>query len=665
MKGRMVRRGTSRRNTPRCSRRIHRTLATILCTMWVTSPAVSQDESPDTDIPDTIVVTAEAPASSPDPGVTVIDVDEARLRGEATLADILDRQVEVTIQHRGSAFEPATLRIRGSTAEQVRVLRDGVALSDSRASGTDVSTIPLAGIERVEIIRGAATARYGPGAAAGAINLISKDADSRSASGRSGVARIRVGSLGEVRGDGRTEVDFGSTVAVFAVDGVFAGNTYEYERAGSTYRRENGGGAGGGIRVELERAVAQNGDSVVTGHAETRLTDRGLAGSVEFPSAAARLRESSAAAGLRFSGQAPGGSRTLVAHATGHYRVREFSDTEYPLGAIDETAAILAGTVGASGSWMVPAGLEAGLGIEGSGESMEDARLGRRTRTSVAVAPEISWASRDGARGQVKVAVNSRVDLVDGRADPLLPSIRVTAAWSRRGRTRTPRVAIAVGTGSRLPSYSELFWPAGAFAVGNPALQPEQSRSAELSLAVRRPGFGAIEMRAHGTWYEELIEWIPDPRGVWQPRNTGLARILGIEGELSGERALGVSPWDAFVSFTGAYLDARDRSPGATYDRTLPYRPRLRGGGTIGLSHLTGHRLELSATAVGTRPITAANTRSLEPYLDIALSGRWAIPASPVVFGAAINNLLDTGFVETRFYPNPGRELRMFVEVKW
>jgi vitamin B12 transporter len=78
--------------------------------------------------------------------------------------------------------QPQTLSLRGSRSDKVLVLIDGVRVSDpSRIdSSFDINLIPLEQIERVEILKGAASTIYGNTAAAGVINIITKKETSAS-----------------------------------------------------------------------------------------------------------------------------------------------------------------------------------------------------------------------------------------------------------------------------------------------------------------------------------------------------------------------------------------------------------------------------------------------------------------------------------------------------
>ncbi|MFO1495887.1 MAG: TonB-dependent receptor [Lysobacterales bacterium] len=131
---------------------------------------------------------------------------------------------------------PASLR--GMGPDQVLVLVNGkrrhqqglvnVQQSIGRGSaGTDINTIPISAIERIEILRDGASAQYGSDAIAGVINIILKSAD------HGGSVNAEVGQTYE--GDGDT-TRIGANAGFKLGDSGFLNLTAEYLDRGETNR---------------------------------------------------------------------------------------------------------------------------------------------------------------------------------------------------------------------------------------------------------------------------------------------------------------------------------------------------------------------------------------------------------------------------------------------
>lgn len=148
-------------------------LLTTACT------AVSHAGDPASSI-DTVVVSA-SPITPEDKLATIVesvDRDEILRSGGANLADALARTPGVT----GSGFASGASRpvIRGFDSNRVRTLEDGIGSFDVADVGPDhgIPIDPLSA-QRIEVIRGAATLRYGSQAIGGVINAINNRVPAR------------------------------------------------------------------------------------------------------------------------------------------------------------------------------------------------------------------------------------------------------------------------------------------------------------------------------------------------------------------------------------------------------------------------------------------------------------------------------------------------------
>jgi outer membrane cobalamin receptor len=80
----------------------------------------------------------------------------------------------ININRIGSAGSNISIMVRGASSDQVLVLIDGRRANDPASGEASLSMIPTSQIDRIEIIRGGASAIYGTGASGGVINIITK-----------------------------------------------------------------------------------------------------------------------------------------------------------------------------------------------------------------------------------------------------------------------------------------------------------------------------------------------------------------------------------------------------------------------------------------------------------------------------------------------------------
>ena len=108
--------------------------------------------------------------------ITVITADDISTSPASTLPEILATEAGVTSRSLyGNNASRATVDMRGFGAaakQNTLMLLDGRRLNDVDLAAVDFSAIPLAIIERIEIIRGGGSVLYGDSASGGVINII-------------------------------------------------------------------------------------------------------------------------------------------------------------------------------------------------------------------------------------------------------------------------------------------------------------------------------------------------------------------------------------------------------------------------------------------------------------------------------------------------------------
>jgi len=107
--------------------------------------------------------------------VTIIDRETIERAGPVGLADILVRVPGIQITRNGGTGANTNVFVRGGESRHTPVFIDGVRVeSQATAGGVSWSNIPLALIDRIEILRGPNSAVYGSDAVAGVIQIFTK-----------------------------------------------------------------------------------------------------------------------------------------------------------------------------------------------------------------------------------------------------------------------------------------------------------------------------------------------------------------------------------------------------------------------------------------------------------------------------------------------------------
>ena len=184
-----------------------RALVCLACLLG--PPAVALAER----LPD-VVVTATRSERALDEmlvDIRVIDALEIARSGVTSLPELLRARGGVEISQNGGPAALSGLFVRGTKTAQTLVLVDGVRLENPAGGGANLEYLPLAAIERIEIVRGPASALYGSAAMGGVIQIFTRGGAGSATSGQ-----IAAGSHGSVQwqaalsradADGRTRLN--------------------------------------------------------------------------------------------------------------------------------------------------------------------------------------------------------------------------------------------------------------------------------------------------------------------------------------------------------------------------------------------------------------------------------------------------------------------------
>ncbi|MDA1081161.1 MAG: TonB-dependent receptor [Gemmatimonadetes bacterium] len=109
--------------------------------------------------------------------VEIVDEDEILEKGAMTPGDItmlLNETPGLRVQTTSPSLGGAGVRIQGLRGRYTLLLADGLPLYGGQSGGLGLLQIPPVDLARAEIIKGTASALYGPSALGGVINLISR-----------------------------------------------------------------------------------------------------------------------------------------------------------------------------------------------------------------------------------------------------------------------------------------------------------------------------------------------------------------------------------------------------------------------------------------------------------------------------------------------------------
>lgn len=106
--------------------------------------------------------------------VAVIDQEELRRNVGRSVSEVLARMAGVQTSSNGGLGKTSSIYIRGTENRHVLLLVDGVRYGSSTSGTANFDSIPLEMIERIEVLKGPASALYGSDAVGGVVQIFTR-----------------------------------------------------------------------------------------------------------------------------------------------------------------------------------------------------------------------------------------------------------------------------------------------------------------------------------------------------------------------------------------------------------------------------------------------------------------------------------------------------------
>jgi len=589
--------------------------------------AFAQSGAPATQL-DPVVVTA---SRSPQPeqnvigDVSVIDAQELQQAGQSSLADVLARHRGIQMYDSGGPQTVTGLYLRGTNTDQTLVLIDGMRINSALSGSVNWNAIDPATVERVEVIRGAASSLYGSDAIGGVVNIITKKGGERPLSA---YGNFGVGSYGTVRSS------LGLSGASQGWDYALASQYATSEGFNATNRQAPFG--------------AFNPDT-------DGYTRHSLSGSLGYQWKPGH-RIGLTAYNSYINGDYDNGdshpayfiTRQQAYTLSSSNAVTEYWDSLLQFGFTQETTddrdpgyPSRFGSLQRSYSWQNTLKLARGQELSLVLERREERPYSSATRYSVERRDtNAAGLIYRGDFGMHHVQASVRNDTVTGYGSRSTGSVAydldITPEW---------QVGVAANTGFRVPTFNDLYAP--SYWGGNPSLVPETSRNVEAHLNYRSDG-----TEAGITVYQNRISNLIISDSNYVRQNLNAATLRGLT--LSGSQRLGKTTLRASADF----LNPRNDDTGAQLNRRARQVYRLSAdhrldAWTLGAEYqFTGKRYDDTANTVRLGGYSLLNlTASYDLSRSVAVQVRW-------------NNVLNKDYANAYGYNTPGSNIFVNLAVR-
>lgn len=453
---------------------------------------------------DAVVVTAtrlpQARSQTLQP-VKIITAEDIARSGQETVVEVLQTLGGVEVTSTGGFGQPSGVFMRGANSNQTLVLVDGMRISSATTGTTALENIPLAQIERIEVVPGELSGLYGSDAIGGVIQIFTKSG--KFAPGTSVAAGVGTYDTRTVNGGVNraiNDTEFGLNLGYFETRGFDATKS---TLPSGLPNLNNNPDRDGYRNASVSGKIAQHVDQAN----EFGLTVFQSDGSTHFDSGPTTddvNHQTLSAYSLYSSNQISSVWKSLV-------RVGESTDDSTLTGAFPGFFR----TTQPQFTWQNDLKFGPGTaiaGVEYLGQYVASDTAYTQTHRTI----DSTFAGYVGEYGKHGWQANIRED------DNSQFGHHTTGLLGYAYRlTSELRLRIGAGTAFKAPTFNDLYFP----GFSNPNLRPEKSRSEEAGL-----NYQAGANRFSATYFENHInDLIVFDTTTLTPQNVDRARITGTE----------------------------------------------------------------------------------------------------------------------------------------
>lgn len=595
----------------------------------------------------------------------VVGSDEIARTNARTLKQALENVPGLQLRevHGKSGYE---VSLQGLSADQVLVLIDGLPITASTGSTVDLSQYLLGTVERVEVVKGAASAQYGSAAMGGVINVITRriepgfsgslsaDAGTRGAQNVSGFGKAQ----SQFRLEGGDEAWRLRLTGDVVDDKGFSTDPDGWAREGDAMKRQQFAARASwlprkGSELWLDAGTYREDDeqrytffappNLVPQRKTEAITRDRIAGGGEWASGSGLrvqlkgVDERYDSHSLEYSNEALAGERSSaqrLSHLTTQVDLPAWGRQLWQLGADWQRETL---TQRSNGATEIAGG--------------DASRSSRELFVQNDIVFDNDWEVLLGLRTQ------DDSDFGEHHAPKLSLRAPVFGSGDWKGTLRA-----SLGQGYRVPNLKERHYlfdhsSLGYMVIGNPNLKPESSDSLQLGFSVTGPRRTTLEVHGFVNRVKDLIQTdlvnytLVNGIAQYTYRNVARARTAGIETGFGW-------PLLSTLSLNGGwtYTQAKDLDTGAELTR----RPRQQSRLGLDWQMLDSTALTLRARHQSSELVDSASGARSPAWatLDVAVNHQLSSVARGLRAFAGVSNLFNRqrNFADTNdFGPIAGR----------
>ncbi|WP_439668201.1 Vitamin B12 transporter BtuB [Cupriavidus necator] len=456
------------------------------------------------------------------PHTTVVTQQDIVNSQAPDLRTLLRNQAGVEFSANGGMGTNTSLFMRGANSDQTLILIDGVRVSSASSGTAQLANILPDQIDHIEVVRGNVSALYGSDAIGGVVHIFTKSgagqAPAANAQVEYGSNNTRQGTVGY--GGQVGDTSFNLTGSAFKTDGFSAINTEQWNR-------DNPAAAARGRGPNPNDNPYEN--QSVSGQVRHRFTpdwDAGVSGyysksklSFDSPSTFGRPTDDNRTNSELYTISAFVNGKVLPDWST-HFKLAQSEDNSDTF--LNSVRNGTFNTRNHQFNWQNEYALAPAhtllFGTDYLQQTLDANSFGTvftPTRNAFSV-----FGGYDGRFGKHQLQVNARNDHYSdfGNQGSFFAGYGYNV-------TEALKLIANLSNAFHAPTFNQLYFP----GFGNPNLQPERAKSAEVGIQYNTKESGLLRVTAFETRYDNLIVNVTQPNGLLAPQNVNKAKVQGIE----------------------------------------------------------------------------------------------------------------------------------------
>ncbi|HAX61332.1 MAG TPA: hypothetical protein DCX95_02055 [Elusimicrobia bacterium] len=569
--------------------------------------------------------------------ITVISEEEIKNSDAKNVGEILKNKTGIVeVSKYGTLGSQSELRIRsgGASAQQVLVMVDGRTVNDTSLGSANLTEIPSENIERIEILRGPASALYGANALGGVVNIITKKATAVKPKTEIGIeqgsfntqnykmnftampgkANLCLSGGKNITDGFRDNSDYDSTDFSAKIG-------YDLEKYGEISL------SNGFLTSELE----------TPGRNFTKLADydNEKEKTAETPNANQKTTKQSYELNYKkeIANETKLQSKIYFQQNNLHYKDPDTHPETWDFSPDDDIG--ISKTLGAN--IQIDTLYDITAGVEGKNDRYKKKNeITKTTDIDKWTDASAIFAQKTFNLEPMTTTIGTRYDynnVFGGQLNPRIVNIYKI--------NNNFKLSSTIGRAFRAPTFNDLYWP-DPFMPGNPNLKPETSVGSDFGIEYKLKEILVSKITLFYSDVKDFIQWAPDETGIWTPSNVGKVFSRGVE--IEAESSI-VKKLTQSLNYT--FLESKGKQEGGTY-KILQYTPKHRLN--YFLNYLAPLKLQ---TKLGVEYTHKIEKPKIPGYTLANLKVSRKILQAEVYFSC--ENIFNKRYFAREDYPLPGR----------